>query len=163
MSQIPSMISASASLVDAGGVESSPFKLLVILGCVSFFLFMIASAIFSTKNKENLSAVCGTVGFIIGLAFALTGLNLGFDALKESEARSNTNIANFIHEKYDVTVLNDQNIGADISEHTTLTLNPIPAKAPSGERIQITVELSEDGTDVLAFSSGAEMKKVSEK
>lgn len=163
MSQISAMISANASLIDTSAIESSPIKLFIVLAVVAIALGAAVSGYASRKKKEALCLSAFPAGFFFAICFALTGISLYAQACEASEAASNTKIAHFIQEKYGVTVLNDQNIGADISEHTTLTLNPIPAKAPSGERIQITVELAENDTDVLAFSSGAEMKKVSEK
>lgn len=160
MSQISAMISASASLLDTSAIESNPVKLFIVLAVVAMALGAAVSGYASRKKKVNLSVYSFLGGFLIGTILAITGISLAAKAYESSEKDSNTKIAHFIQEKYGVTVLNDQNIGADISKHTMLTLNPIPAKAPSGERIQITVELAEDDTDVLAFSSGAEMKKV---
>jgi hypothetical protein len=162
MSQISAMISASASLVDTSAMDTSPMKLFIVLAVVAMALGAAVSGYASRKTKGNLSVYSFLGGFLIGTILAITGVSLGAKAYEASEKDSNTKIAHFIQEKYGVTVLNDQNIGTDIRDHTMLTLNPIPAKDPNGERIQITVELAENDTDVLAFSSGAEMKKVSE-
>lgn len=157
------MISASASLID---MSSDPIlsRVLFIASVVLFIAAVIISNIVGKKkNKSGAAILIGGLGMVVAFALSIAGVNGIFSMLKENEANSNTKISNYIHEKYGVTVLNDQNIGAHISNPTTVTLNPIPAKAPNGERIQITIELSQDETDVLAFSSGAEMKKVSEK
>lgn len=154
-------IFANASLIDTSAIESSQLRLFLILAVVSAIIGIITGKVFSRKEKYNLSIASYTIGLVLGVILVFVGVGNLLDSFKESENISNTKIAQFIQEKYGVTVLNDQNIETGIHENSAVTPLSIPAKAPNGERIQITIELSEDGTDVLAFSSGAEMKKVS--
>ena len=162
MTQISAMLLNNASLVDTSAIQSSPLQTLFIVAFAVLALCIISSIILDRRKKQTLSPAVFFTGFLITISLVLIGITLHAKSYQESEKVSNTKIAQFIQAKYGVTVLNDQNIGADIRDNTTLTPLSIPAKAPNGERIQITIELSEDDTDVLAFSSGAEMKKISE-
>lgn len=161
MTQISAMLSTAASLIDKSAISSSPAHLFIILAVAALIICAISTFVFERRKNNTLASISFVLGFLTALSLVMTGISYSANSYTESEKTSNTKIAQFIQGKYGVTVLDDQNIGTDIGDHTTLTPVSIPAKAPSGERIQITIELSEDGTDVLAFSSGAEMKKVS--
>jgi hypothetical protein len=161
MSQISVMLS-SASLIDTSAISASPFRLLIALGVAVGVITIIFMIVFDRQTKTNLASASMFIGMMVAFVLSFTGMILHLNSGEESEKASNTNVAHYIQEKYGVTVLDEQAIKTDIGEHATLTALPIPAKAPNGDRIQITIELADNDTDVIAFSSGAEMKKIGE-
>lgn len=131
------------------------------LSMLVFFAGLIAifSAIFTGKLKK--------IGAFISLAAVVTlmvvGINYGGNGINSSRETTRTNISNAIESKYGVKVLDPKQVYHLSNLNTnqdTITHAAIPATDPEGKRIQITFELVENGTDVIAFSSGAEIPKI---
>lgn len=131
------------------------------LSVLVFFAGFIAilSAIFTGKLKK--------IGAFISLAAVVllmaVGLNYGGNGITNSRETTRANISHAIESKYGVKVLDPKQVYhlSDLnSAQDTITHAAIPATDPEGKRIQITIELAENGTDVIAFSSGAEIPKI---
>lgn len=160
MTQIFQVVAAEApQLVDHADRALYGWVLGLSILAFMFGLSAIFYCIFAGKLKKwpgiiSTVAICSLVG--VGLTFG----SIGIDGMRES---TRANISNAIESKYGVKVLNPKQVYhlSDLnSTQDTLTHAAIPATDPEGKRIQITFELVENGTDVIAFSSGAEIPKI---
>lgn len=88
-----------------------------------------------------------------------------YEQQKEGIASTNVNIKNYIVDKYGIHVLenafisNDKPFVTGDKEYKKYVVNRglISATNPDDKRIQISIELTDNNTDVLAFSSGIEL------
>lgn len=168
MTQISAMLSANSSLVTN---LSSEDGLLINIGLVGIALAVIALIIsYTSKSKKKyaifavLYVLLGVVSFIV----MIFGLIVGYSAIHRVDEQSAESISQKVKEKYGVTLLDNHDLisydknEAMGSHKFKLNRSNISASNAAGERIQITLELANDNTDVLAFSSGTEIKKINE-
>lgn len=166
MTQFSAMLSTSTSLVENYTSEAVPATILWVLAA---FVALIGIPVFVARSKSLQKwfpwSLIAAVFFFV--AFFVVGGNIGGDAVHRTDEATQRNISQQIKDKYGVTVLNESDTISPLKETSVFyhkvetNRGVISATNAAGERIQVTIELVDNNTDVLAFSSGTEMKKVS--
>lgn len=126
-------------------------------------IFASLAAIFYCIFTGRLKKWPAIFSMVAVLLLVVVGINYGSAGIDSMRESTRANISQAIESKYGVKVLDPKQVYhlSDLnSTQDTITHAAIPATDPEGKRIQITIELAENGTDVIAFSSGAEMPKV---
>lgn len=169
MTQISAMLSANSSLVTN---LSSEDVLLINIALAGIVLAVIAVIISFTAKSKKKYAIFAGLYVLLGAVSSIVmifGLIVGYSAIHRVDEQSAEAISQKIKEKYGVTLLDSHDLIAHDKNEAMgfhkfkLNLDNISARNDASERIQVTLELVDENTDVLAFSSGAEMKKVTEK
>lgn len=160
MTQIFQVVAAEApQLVDHTNAALHGWS----LGLSVLAIFAGLTAIFSCIFTGKLRKKGALVSLVALLVLVTVGLNFGSRGIDSSRNATRANISHAIDSKYGVKVIDPKQVYhlSDLnSVQDTITHAAIPATDPEGKRIQITIELAENGTDVIAFSSGAEIPKI---
>jgi MFS superfamily sulfate permease-like transporter len=133
------------------------------LGLSVLAIFLGLGAIFYCIFTGRLKKWPAIISTIVILLLVVVGINYGSRGIDSMRDSTRANISQAIESKYGVKVLDPKQVYhlSDLnSTQDTVTHSAIPATDPEGKRIQITIELAENGTDVIAFSSGAEIPKI---
>lgn len=131
------------------------FTVILMFGGLAAGFYSIAAG----KFKEKPASIIGTVVTLL----TVVGIVVGNHGVYHSRDTTRDNIAHAIESKYGVKVLDPKQVFdySDLnSVQDSVTHAAIPATDPEGKRIKITIELIDNETDVIAFSSGAEMPKI---
>jgi hypothetical protein len=160
MTQIFQIVAAEApQLVDHTNAALYGWSLALSLFAILFGLAAIFYCIFTGKLKKW-PAIISTVAV---LSLAIVGFNYGGHGIDSERDSTRSNIAQAIESKYGVKALDPRHVYHTSELNATpdsINYSAIPATNPEGQRIQITIEFAENGTDVIAFSSGAEIQKI---
>lgn len=163
MTQISAMLSTGASLItDVSSGDKMP-SIIFLAGCLILFIFVaVATKVKRLQKFFSLAFYVSLPLLILGIASFIIGSNASYRV----DEQSSKAISQHIEDKYGVTFLDESDISvpsdpAVLFHKTKINSGPISASNAVGERIQVTLELVDNNTDVLAFSSGTEMKKVS--
>lgn len=162
MTQIFQVVASEApQLIDQ--TNQALYNWVLVFSCAAIPLGVVAILfLLFTGKLKKWPAIIATV---IVASLAIVGLNYGSSGINSLRDSTRVNISNTIESKYGVKVLDPKHV-YHTSELSTgyddINRSAIPANNPDGKRIQITIELAENGTDVLAFSSGAEIQKIND-
>jgi predicted small metal-binding protein len=168
MTRVPVTLSNDASSLVSDHTGGSMLISLPLLG-VAIILFVFGMMkLFKGNPIKRWKLLLGFAGmWALLIVCGVIGLNITMDAKTKSVEETSKNISQSVKEKYGVTFISDSDILApnafDGERHRDiLNRRPISATNAKGERIQITLDLTVGARDVIAYTSGTEMPKISE-
>lgn len=157
-------------------VDSANLATIVFISCcVLGFATLITFVAFSSPllNKDNIFKKIGFVVLVASIT-AISGVivvdvdekNDSIESLAVADAEEK--LDSMLKEKYGFSLLDTKVMGTRTSKdakvkEVTLTKNPIEGTTADGGSIQISIKVTDEGKDLIAYSYGAELTPLAEK